>query len=43
MIEKIVEQQQIDCDFSKQDAYMYATTDEYARKLTKEVKAYDKL
>ena len=28
-IEKTVEQHQINCDFSKQDAYIYATTEEY--------------
>lgn len=34
---------QIDSEFSKQDAYMYATTDEDAQKIEKEVKAYEKL
>ena len=28
-IEKTVEQHQINCDFSKQDAYIYATTEDY--------------
>lgn len=42
-IQETVEQQHIDCGFSKQDAYMYATTDEYANKLEKEAKAYEKL
>lgn len=40
-IKKTVEEHQIDCDFSEQDAYVYATTDEYARKLEKEAKAYE--
>lgn len=42
-IEKTVSELQIDCEFSKQDAYMYATTEEYARKIEKEAKAYEKL
>jgi glycine/D-amino acid oxidase-like deaminating enzyme/nitrite reductase/ring-hydroxylating ferredoxin subunit len=42
-IKKTVDQHQINCDFSKQDAYIYATTDQYARKLEKEAKAYENL
>ena len=42
-IKRTVEQQQIDCDFSEQDAYLYAITDEYASKLETEAKAYEKL
>ncbi|WP_404451846.1 FAD-dependent oxidoreductase [Virgibacillus necropolis] len=42
-IKKTVEQQQIDCDLSTQDAYMYATTEEYEGKIQKEAKAYEKL
>ena len=30
-----------DCDFSEEDAYLYATTDEYARKIEKEAEAYN--
>lgn len=32
-IEKTVEEHKINCDFSKQDAYIYSTTEEYASKL----------
>ncbi|PAL05865.1 FAD-dependent oxidoreductase [Peribacillus simplex] len=42
-IEKTVEQHKINCDFSKQDAYIYATTEEYARKIEKEAAAYEKI
>ena len=42
-IKKTIEQYHIDCDFSTQDAYMYATTEEYAQKIQKEAKAYEKL
>ncbi len=42
-IKETVKQLQIDCDFSEQDAYLYATTDQYARKLEAEAKAYKKL
>jgi glycine/D-amino acid oxidase-like deaminating enzyme/nitrite reductase/ring-hydroxylating ferredoxin subunit len=42
-IQKTVDQHQIQCDFRQQDAYIYATTEEYARKLEKEVKAYEKI
>ncbi|MFB4164104.1 FAD-dependent oxidoreductase [Alteribacillus sp. JSM 102045] len=42
-IEKTVKEQQIDCDFKKQDAYLYASTDQYAMKLEQEWKAYQKL
>ena len=38
-----MDQHQIDCDFSKQDAYIYATTEEYARKIEKEAEAYEKI
>lgn len=33
----------IPCDFSRQDAYLYATTEESARKMEKEWSAYQKL
>lgn len=42
-IQKTIDQLQIDCDFSRQDAYMYATTEEYAHKIKLEAKAYEKL
>jgi glycine/D-amino acid oxidase-like deaminating enzyme/nitrite reductase/ring-hydroxylating ferredoxin subunit len=42
-IRKTVDQHQIKCDFSKQDAYIYATTEEYAHKLEKEAQAYEKI
>ncbi|TCP27084.1 glycine/D-amino acid oxidase-like deaminating enzyme [Scopulibacillus darangshiensis] len=42
-IRKTVQDQHIDCDFSDEDAYIYATTDQYARKLEKEYKAYQNL
>lgn len=42
-IKQTVESHQIDCDFTMQDAYIYATTDEYTLKLEKEAEAYKKL
>lgn len=42
-IKDMVDERQIDCDFSKQDAYLYATTEEYGRKVQKEAEAYEKL
>ena len=42
-IEKTVKEHQIDCDFQKQDAYVYATTEEYEEKIKKEAEAYEKL
>lgn len=42
-INKTIEQFQMDCDFSKQDAWVYATTEEYEQKIIKEAKAYKKL
>ena len=42
-IKNTADKLQIDCEFSDQDAYMYATTDEYANKIEKEIKAYEKL
>lgn len=43
LIKKTIDEQQIHCDWSKQTAYLYATTEEYADKLKKEHKAYQKL
>ena len=42
-IKKTIDQHQIDCDFSPQDAYMYSTTEEYKEKIQKEFKAYERL
>lgn len=42
-IEETIQTLQIDCDYKKEDAYLYATTDEYAEKITKEAKAYETL
>ncbi|WP_066295752.1 FAD-dependent oxidoreductase [Bacillus sp. FJAT-29937] len=38
-----VQDKQIDCDFSDQRAIMYATSDQYAKKLETEMDAYEKL
>jgi glycine/D-amino acid oxidase-like deaminating enzyme/nitrite reductase/ring-hydroxylating ferredoxin subunit len=38
-----VEGKGIDCDFSRQDAYVYAVTDQYARDIEKEWSAYERL
>lgn len=38
-----IEKNQIDCDFSTQDAYLYASTEEYASKIEKEADAYHQL
>jgi glycine/D-amino acid oxidase-like deaminating enzyme/nitrite reductase/ring-hydroxylating ferredoxin subunit len=42
-IEKTINEHNINCDFSKQDAYLYATTEQSARKLEKEFEAYQTL
>ncbi|MEM1505536.1 FAD-dependent oxidoreductase [Domibacillus sp. 8LH] len=42
-IKKTVEQHQIYCDFSLQDACIYAATDQYARRIEKEAKAYENI
>lgn len=42
-IKKTVDQHKIECDFSTQDAYIYATTEKYAKKIEKESVAYEKL
>ncbi|PZD96010.1 FAD-dependent oxidoreductase [Paenibacillus sambharensis] len=39
----LVTQHEIDCDWHEEDNVVYATTDEYTRKIEKEMKAYDKL
>ncbi|MDW0109720.1 FAD-dependent oxidoreductase [Sporosarcina aquimarina] len=38
-----VETHGIECEFSTQDAYIYATTEKYAKKIEKEVEAYKTL
>ncbi|MFO1442578.1 FAD-dependent oxidoreductase [Bacillus sp. Bva_UNVM-123] len=42
-IRQTVSEKQIDCDFSNEDAIIYATTDEYAHKVETEMDAYAKL
>lgn len=42
-IENTIKEHQIECDFSKEDAYIYATTDEYVEKLQIESEAYQRL
>ncbi|CCF12666.1 FAD dependent oxidoreductase family protein [Brevibacillus laterosporus GI-9] len=42
-IKQTVSEHQINCDFSQQDAYIYATTKEYAHKLEQEYSAYQQL
>ncbi|WP_312473570.1 FAD-dependent oxidoreductase [Neobacillus sp.] len=42
-VENKVKENGIDCDFSKEDAYMYATTEEYTEKLKTEWEAYKTL
>jgi len=42
-VENTVKENGIDCDFSKQEAYVYATTDEYDDKLKTEWEAYKRL
>lgn len=42
-VERTMTEKGIDCDFSKEDAYIYATTEEYVNKLQTEWEAYKKL
>ncbi len=42
-IKETVKQNSIECDFSIQDAYLYAGTSQYAGKLEKEAEAYERL
>lgn len=42
-ITKMIQEKKIDCDYSKEDAYLYAITDEYAQKIEKEAESYQKL
>ncbi|WP_210468743.1 FAD-dependent oxidoreductase [Sporosarcina sp. 6E9] len=42
-IKDTVKEHHIDCDLSTQDAYIYATSEKYAKKIEKESEAYKKL
>ncbi|WHZ04141.1 FAD-dependent oxidoreductase [Neobacillus sp. YX16] len=42
-VETTVKEKGIECDFSQQDAYVYATSDHYAQKLETEWAAYQRL
>src|SRR5699024_4119556 len=42
-IETTINELSIDCDFSKEDAYLFAETEEGAEKIAKEAQAYEKL
>ncbi|MCM3588213.1 FAD-dependent oxidoreductase [Mesobacillus maritimus] len=42
-IKNLVKEQQIDCDFSEQDAYIYTNSDQEMQKLISEYDAYEKL
>jgi len=42
-IKNTVNKLQIDCEFQEQDAIIYATTEEYEKKIQKEAKAYERL
>ncbi|WP_223589648.1 FAD-dependent oxidoreductase [Neobacillus bataviensis] len=42
-VERTINEKGIDCDFSKEDAYIYATTEEYVDKLQTEWEAYKRL
>ncbi|MBM7717457.1 glycine/D-amino acid oxidase-like deaminating enzyme/nitrite reductase/ring-hydroxylating ferredoxin subunit [Bacillus thermophilus] len=42
-IENYIRKHQIDCDYKKEDAYVYATKESERQKLEKEAKAYEKL
>ncbi len=43
LIKDTIDEHQISCDFSQQDAYLYATTEQYTSKLKQEFTAYQKL
>ena len=42
-INQTIQDLEIDCDFTTEDAYLYATTDAYVEKIEKEAKAYETL
>ncbi|MFB7637393.1 NAD(P)/FAD-dependent oxidoreductase, partial [Peribacillus butanolivorans] len=43
LIKGLIEEHSIECNLNVQDAYVYANTDEYKRKIQEELKAYQKL
>ena len=42
-IKKIIEKENIDCDFENQDSYVYAITDKELTNIKKEIKAVKEL
>ncbi|MGM7723511.1 FAD-dependent oxidoreductase [Metabacillus sp. Hm71] len=42
-VRQTIQELKIDCDLTEEDAYMYAVSDEYKRKITKEYNAYQRL
>ena len=42
-IKSIIEKEKIDCDYSVQDAYVYATTEEDLKEIHKEIKSVKEL
>ncbi|WP_042223645.1 FAD-dependent oxidoreductase [Oceanobacillus manasiensis] len=43
LIEKLITEHKIDCDYEQQDAYVYTSDDGYMMQLENEMKAYEKL
>ncbi|MDC3412970.1 FAD-dependent oxidoreductase [Terrihalobacillus insolitus] len=43
LIKDIVSDHNIDCDLSKEDAYIYTNSDKYVNKISKEANAYDRI
>ncbi|MBM7703855.1 FAD-dependent oxidoreductase [Metabacillus iocasae] len=42
-VKELIQEKQIDCDFSTEDAYIYTNSEKYVQKLYDEFKAYQKL
>jgi glycine/D-amino acid oxidase-like deaminating enzyme/nitrite reductase/ring-hydroxylating ferredoxin subunit len=42
-IKQTIEEQKVSCDFSEEDAYLYAITEKYAQKIMSEFQAYARL
>ncbi|WP_407269914.1 FAD-dependent oxidoreductase [Radiobacillus sp. PE A8.2] len=42
-IKDTIDEHNIDCDFTRQDAFVYTSSDKYVKKMDKEMKAYEKL
>jgi glycine/D-amino acid oxidase-like deaminating enzyme/nitrite reductase/ring-hydroxylating ferredoxin subunit len=42
-MEQTLQTENVECNYTKQDAYIYSTTDQYKNKIEKEYKAYQKL